>query len=136
MLQYIENVLLAEQGKDRWFWGLFLKTNPTELIGGIDLWRKGIPENRGFWIGKKFWGQGLMTEAVDPITDHAFDALGFEKLILSNALGNIRSRRVKEKMGAKLLGTRPSKFVNPAYTESETWELTKEAWGAYKKSCP
>jgi hypothetical protein len=32
-------------------------------------------------------------------TDHAFDHLGFERPIFSNALGNIRSRRVKERTG-------------------------------------
>lgn len=130
---FIENIILRNQGKDRWIWGIFLKTNPNELIGAIDLWRDGIPEHRGFWLGRKFWGQGLMTEAVAPITDYAFQKLGFEKLILSNAVGNTRSRRVKEKAGALLIGTRPTKFVDPKYQEAETWELTKENWFRIRK---
>jgi len=58
--------------------------------------------------------------------------LGFEALILSNALGNIRSRRIKEKSGAKWLRNEPAAFVNPAYTEREVWELTKSDWTARK----
>ena len=58
-----------------------------------------------------------MTEAVFPITDYAFDVLGFETLFFSNALGNEKSRRVKEKTGARLLRTEPAKFVNPSYAE-------------------
>lgn len=128
---YIENFILTHQGKERWMWGIFLKSNPFELIGGVDLWRNGKPENRGFWLGKKFWHQGIMTEAVKPIMDYAFDALGFEKMTLSNAVGNIRSRRVKEKTGARLIGTRPSKFASPNYTESEIWEISKADWKSH-----
>ena len=69
-----------------------------------------------------------MTEAVVPITSYAFNELGFEKLTLTNAAGNFRSRRVKEKTGALLIGRAPASFVNPQYTEHEIWELTKEAW--------
>lgn len=125
---FIENFILPNQGKDRWMWGIYLKDNSSELIGGIDLWRQGRPEHRGFWLGKKFWGMGYMTEAVKPVMDYAFDHLSFEKIILSNAVGNLRSRRIKEKTGATFIGTRPSKFVSPLYTESELWEITKENW--------
>ena len=48
---------------------MFLKTNPNELIGAVDLYRDGKPENRGFWLGKPFWKQGIMTEAVTVIMD-------------------------------------------------------------------
>ena len=69
-----------------------------------------------------------MTEAVGPVTQYAFETLGFEKMIFNNAKGNVRSRRVKEKSGARLIGVVPAKFVNPEYTEQEIWELTKEMW--------
>lgn len=131
---FLEQVILPAQGKDRWVWGLFLKENPKELMGCIDLWREGRPEHRGFWLGKKFWGRGYMTEAVRPVMDYAFANLGFECLIFSNAVGNRKSRRVKEKTGARFIGVRPAKFVDPALTEAETWELTKAAWEHFKTS--
>jgi [ribosomal protein S5]-alanine N-acetyltransferase len=125
---YISNYIKANQGKDMWFWGITLKTNPEEIIGSISLWRKCTPENRGFWLGTDFWGKGLMTEAVGPVNNYAFDTLNFEKLILSNALGNQLSRRIKEKNGARFLRTEPAKFVDPSYTEREVWELTRAEW--------
>lgn len=131
---FLENVILPAQGDDRWVWGLFLKTNPKELIGVIDLWRHGRPENRGFWLGRKFWGQGLMTEAVEPVIDYAFESLGFETLIFSNAVGNLKSRRVKEKTGARLIDVRPFAFVNPEYTHSEYWELRKPDWIEFRST--
>jgi len=76
-------------------------------------------------------GKGV-TEAVFPITDYAFDSLGFERLFFSNAVGNEKSRRVKEKTGARFLRTEPAKFVNPSYTEREIWELSKDEWRAFR----
>ena len=129
---FIERYILPNQGKDQWVWGLFLKTNPSELIGVIDLWRPGHPEHRGFWLGRPFWGQGFMSEAVIPITDYAFDFLGFETLIFANAVGNEKSKRLKEKSGARFLRIEPAQFINPAYTQNEIWELTKEQWQLHR----
>lgn len=125
---FLQKTILPEQGIKRWMWAIFLKNKRDEVIGTVDLWRKGRPENRGFWLAKQHWGKGLMTEALKPITDYAFNQLGFKKLIFANAVGNHRSRRIKEKTGAIYIGTRPEKFVNPEYKEKEIWELTKENW--------
>jgi RimJ/RimL family protein N-acetyltransferase len=73
-----------------------------------------------------------MTEAVVPVMDYAFNDLGFEKLIFSNALENIKSRRIKEKTGATLVGLRSANFVDPKLKQAETWELSKENWIKFK----
>jgi len=125
---FLEAVIWPKQGINRWAWALFEKEKRDEVIGIVDLWREGCPENRGFWLAKKHWGKGFMTEAVNPVMDYAFNELGFEKLVFSNAVGNVRSRRVKEKTGARFLEVRPAKFVSPQYTEQEVWELKKEDW--------
>jgi len=75
-----------------------------------------------------------MTEAEKPVMDYAFDVLGFEKLVLANAVGNPASRRIKEKIGAIFLRTEPAIYVNPSYTEREVWEFTKGSWKAFKTS--
>jgi RimJ/RimL family protein N-acetyltransferase len=128
--------LRPEQGQNRWVWALYLKTDLADPVGSVDLSRGGKSEHRGFWLAKKHWGQGLMTEATDAVTDYAFDILGFETMILSNALGNTRSRRIKQKAGAILLRTEPAQFVNPDYTQREVWELTKHAWRGRKTTTP
>lgn len=134
IVEFINSFILPNQGKNRWLWGIFLKQNPGELVGVVDLWREGKPENRGFWLARKLWGEGIMTEAVEPVTDYAFGELGFVKLVFANAVGNIASRRVKEKTGARLIDVRPAKFVDPKYTEHEVWELKKEDWLNFKSS--
>jgi RimJ/RimL family protein N-acetyltransferase len=124
--------VLPLQGQSRWVWALFLKTAPDEAIGIVDL-RRGEGENRGFWLARRFWSQGLMTEACDAVTDYAFGPLGFERLTLCNAVGNARSRRLKEKAGATFLRVEPAKFVDPALTMHEVWELRRADWLARRK---
>lgn len=131
---FLNQLIFPNQGMSQWLWGIFEKHNPVELIGAVHIWKEGRPENRGFWLGKQFWGQGYMTESVIPIMNFAFNELGFEKLVFTNAVGNIKSRRVKEKTGAKLIEVRPAKFVNPKYTEHEIWELNKSDWLDYAVS--
>ncbi len=127
VLTFFKNEVQPHQGKTLWQWGIFLKENPEKLIGSISI-RVSDVDNRGFWLAKPYWGHGYMTEAAEAVTDFAFDALGFEILRFTNAKGNIRSRRIKEKAGAKLVKVIPMKAVDPGYTESERWELKKEDW--------
>lgn len=129
---FISNMILPRQGKDRWCWGIFEKENLSEVIGAVDLWRVPHPENRGFWLAKKFWGKGFMTEAVAPITEYAFNHLGFDELFFTNALGNDRSRRVKEKTGAQFIEIRDAKFVDSRFSKTELWRLKKIEWITFK----
>lgn len=132
--KFFKSIVFPSLGIDRWFWGIFLKENPEEVIGAVDLWRDPVPENRGFWLARKYWNKGIMSEAVSPITNYAFEKLGFDKLILSNAVGNVASRKIKEKAGAVLVGVRDAKFATGEFNQAETWELTKKNW--QKKNRP
>ena len=125
---FLNSSIFPDQGKTQWMWGIFEKSNPETLIGCVHLWREGKPQNRGFWLGKPFWGKGYMTEAVEPVINYTFDKLDFETLIFANALGNTKSRRIKEKTGAKLIRVEPAKFVDPELKELEVWEFKKEDW--------
>lgn len=130
--EYYYKILLPKQGKDYWHWGIFLRDFPMETIGGLDLWRSSTIDNRGFWLARKHWGNGYMTEAASRINDHAFNDLGFEVLYFGNAVANVGSRKIKEKTGAVYTGTRPFKFVDPSVTESQNWKLTKDDWAKFQ----
>ncbi len=132
--EYLSNVILPDQGVRRWAWGIFLLTDPDSLVGCVELVKEGKPENRGFWLGKKFWNKGIMTEAVFPTIDCAFYDLGFEQLIFSNAAGNLASRKIKEKTGCELVDVRPAEFVDPTYTHQEIWTLSSKSWEKHKLS--
>ena len=131
---FLQSQVFPHQGTTYWFWVLFFKDKRDEVIGSLDLRRDEKLGNRGFWLAEPYWRRGLMTEAVVPTTDYAFERLGFERLVFSNAVGNDGSTRIKEKTGATYLGNKPAKFVSSEYTEAEWWELTKEAWRRFRSS--
>jgi RimJ/RimL family protein N-acetyltransferase len=60
--------------------------------------------------------------------NYAFNVIGFDKLVFANAVGNMRSRRIKEKGGARFIRLEPAEYVNPDYKHREVWELTKQEW--------
>ena len=127
-IDFIKKVVHPNQGKDNWFWAICIKEKPDTAIGLVELWRDGSPEHRGFWLAKKYWGRGFMPEATKAINSFAFEKLGFEKLILSNAKENVASRRVKEKTGARFLRFSKNIFVGEIERETELWEIKKEDW--------
>lgn len=60
--------------------------------------RKGDAEI-GYWVGKPFWGMGLVPEAVRALIARLRDGLGARDLWIGFCDGNDRSRRVAEKCG-------------------------------------
>ena len=126
--RFLKYKILPRQGRDLWMWALFLKEKPEELIGAIELRRKGDPGQRGFWLARHLWRKGLMSEAVLPVLDYAFYSLGFDRLILAHPAGNKASRRIKEKTHCRFIERRPKNFVNPNFKLAEIWELDKKTW--------
>lgn len=53
----------------------------------------------GYWIGKPFWGQGLMPEAVEAVIDYALTVLELTDLWCVYYDGNVTYQRVQEKCG-------------------------------------
>jgi RimJ/RimL family protein N-acetyltransferase len=75
------------------------------VIGGCGLVRLGDPDPElGYWIGVPYWGRGYATEAVRALIDHAFGALGCERLAGRARVSNPASRRVLEKCGFQWTG--------------------------------
>lgn len=110
-------------------WALIPRDGPDELIGIISLWPERPPERdqRGFWLDPDFQGRGLMTEAADRVTDHAFRTLGWPGLWLTNSLANRPSARVKERQGARLAATEPATYVGGPGTR-QIWRLEAADW--------
>ena len=53
----------------------------------------------GYWIGKPYWGRGLIPEACRVLLRYAFEELGMRAVWCGYYDGNIKSRRVQEKLG-------------------------------------
>lgn len=80
-----------------------------KLAGGITLGniRHGVSQSGhiGYWIGERYAGRGLMTDAVNVLVRHAFDTLRLHRVEAACIPGNARSIRVLEKAGFRREGT-------------------------------
>jgi len=131
-LTYVRDIALPAVARgEEWYWTLRLKTAPDQLIGGIGLKNSPKPgsENRGFWLGLPWHGQGLMTEAADAVTDYWFNTLKYPVLRVPKAVANIASRRVSEKQGMRVVATEERDYVS-GRTTAEIWEITADEWKA------
>ena len=73
-------------------------------IGSIGFHRAALAEKDdeyelGYWIGKPFWGKGIIPEAAREMLRYAFEELGLSRIWCGYYDGNERSRRVQEKLG-------------------------------------
>ena len=96
---------LNEYGKPDCFrYGIELKST-GELIGMIDVvgYRDGCPDI-GYCSGKRFWGNGYMTEALKSVRDELF-ANGYDTLLIEAVKENTGSNRVIQKCGFELTGS-------------------------------
>jgi [ribosomal protein S5]-alanine N-acetyltransferase len=126
-LSYYRDVALpAIQRGDEWQWTLRWKHSPEHHIGAISL-HKSRPDNRGFWLGLPWHGQGLMTEAVIAVNDFWFDVLKFPVLRAPKSVGNHASRRISEKTGMRIVATEERDFVSGRHP-CEIWEITAGEW--------
>lgn len=53
----------------------------------------------GYWIGKPYWGQGLIPEAVSALLSRGFNDLNLDAVWCGYYDGNTKSKRVCEKSG-------------------------------------
>ena len=84
----------------------------------------------GYWIGKPFWGRGMIPEAARALLRHAFLDLGMRAVWCGYYDGNEKSRRVQEKLGFVYHHTTKDLDV-PLLGEKRVGHvslLTKEQW--------
>jgi RimJ/RimL family protein N-acetyltransferase/ubiquinone/menaquinone biosynthesis C-methylase UbiE len=71
--------------------GIHLMDDTSRLTGKI-----------GYWIGRPYWGRGIVTEALKLMTEYAFEKFNINRLQATVYEGNTRSSRVLEKSGYEL----------------------------------
>ena len=82
----------------------------------------------GYWIGKAFWGQGIVPEVAKVLLNHGFHHLGLTRIYCGYYKGNEQSHRVQEKLGFRyqytvkdkmVLGTKREEIINVLERDSQ-----------------
>lgn len=119
------------------------KKDNNEAIGAISLKLNGSTDmterddecELGYWLGKPFWGNGYMPEAATELLRHGFENLGMTTIWCGYYDGNLKSKRVQEKVGFIYHHT-CNKVPVPLMNEiriGHTNYMTKEQWEKNKK---
>ena len=128
----IKNVF---NGKEAY--AICLKTD-NRAIGAIELKLNGHTDmterddecELGYWLGKPFWGQGIVPEAVKEMLRHAFEEIGMTTVWVGYYEGNAKSKRVQEKCGFRYRWKSEDVDV-PLLHEKRTGHvssMTKDQW--------
>jgi len=130
---YDDMVKCYERGEPQ-FYAMALKSDNL-LVGGVGLH---LPRNAtygegeieiGYWLGKAFWGRGLMSEAACAARDIGFSRPTTKCLGASTALDNVASQKVLTKIGLHNMGVTVRDFAAlRGENEINKWQLTRAQW--------
>lgn len=108
---------------------------PDALIGCIGCHHKGedgFPD-LGYWLGRPYWGQGVMSEAVEAMVGHLFSIWRVNALSAGYFNENAASKRVLNKMGFRDLGPKMYPcLARGAPVEGRIMRLSRAKWLARK----
>lgn len=84
-----------------------------------------------FLLERASWGQGLVTEAMTPVLDLAFDTLGLHRVFGDADPRNLGSRRVMEKLGfTREAHLRENWWLKGEWCDSLLYGLLDREWRA------
>ena len=105
----------AYEKNDNYQWAIVLKENGDEPIGSITA----VGGNDaiemihiGYCLGRNWWHQGIMSEALQAVMDFFFDTVGVNRIETRHDPNNPHSGMVMQKCGMKYEGTLRSSDKN------------------------
>ena len=106
--QVLEDWVPQYSKDDYYNWAIVLKANGPQPIGNISAMR--WDEDRtvpviGYCMGKRWWRQGIMTEALGAVIDFLFEQVGVKRIEAYHNPNNPHSGDVMRKCGMKFEGT-------------------------------
>jgi len=105
-LAFFKRALEAMERRERYEMAIVLKGTglPIGAVRFFHISREHLRTELGYWLGRKYWGQGYMTEAVNRMAQFGFEKLGFERMHAYCFTRNAGSIRVLEKAGFRQEG--------------------------------
>lgn len=106
-----------------------------EIMGSIglenDKRREGVNSKElGYWIGKKYWGKGYMTEAAKAVIDFAFEEFDLVVLAICTGPHNKRSQSVIKKCGFQFEGIQRKGYhiLDGTDRDNLVFSMLREEW--------
>ena len=110
-------------------WAIVLKDigEPIGSIAVVDQNEQAEVAHIGYCIGRKWWHQGITSEALKAVMDFMFDVVGANRIESRHDPRNPNSGKVMQKCGMKFEGTmRSSDINNQGLVDASYYALLKE----------
>jgi RimJ/RimL family protein N-acetyltransferase len=130
-IDLVEGIQLGFASGQLMKWGLALPAN-DRLIGTVTLFQPNFAHRRtemGYALGRPYWGQGYMKEALRAVVDYAFNSLDFHRIEADVDPRNEASLRTLERLGFKREGyLRERWHVGGETQDAVFYGLLKPEW--------
>ena len=123
---------ISKYNNNIYYWGIELK-EIGEIIGDISIVRleeAHLSCEIGYCMSRKYWGNGIMTEALKAVIDYLFAEVGFNRIAAKHDTNNVGSGKVMIKSGMSYEGTlRQVKLRNNnEFYDLAQYAILKEDW--------
>lgn len=126
---FIERTRLRYAREEGYWLGIWFRGELVGSIGFCDIDTDNRKAEIGYWLGKEYEGNGLVTQAVKVFIQHAFEELNLNKVEIGAAADNQRSRAIPEKLGFRREGElRDYEFLNGRFLHRVMYGLRAEEW--------
>jgi len=136
---YIDDALKRYGNGKFYDWGLEYKAD-GRLIGTCGFTSVNLNQNVcevGYVLSKKYWGRGLVPEALERVIDLAFNYFGFDKVEARFFEGNTKSKKVMLKSGMTFEKTDKNQWhVKGEYKTVHTYSITRDEFESRKTYIP
>ena len=131
--EYLEEIRTGLRTRSFFQWGLARRSD-DHVLGTCTLFAYHEPCRRaevGFILGRRHWGQGLMTEGFQALLRHSFEELGLRRLEADTDPRNTGSIRLLERMGFQREGLMRERWeVGGEIQDSVLFGLLRREWMA------
>ena len=122
--EWVENY----KNEDFYLWAIVLKET-NETIGTtsvVSMIEKAESMEVGYAISRKYWGQGIMTEAFTAVIRYLFEEVGILRVSSRHDPNNPASGKVMQKCGLKYEGTlRQSDWNNQGICDTAHYSILR-----------
>lgn len=136
LLGFIEEARTKNYGDSGFHWairdraGMFTEA-PGTALGMIGARPTDVPGRGdvGYWLGKPYWGEGIMREALTAVLDLCFGDFDQVKVEAEIFTTNSRSKKLVESLGMQLEGTiRSAHLKRGQWVDAHIYGILREEW--------
>ncbi len=109
--------------------GIWYKNALAGVVGFNDIDWLDRKAEFGYWLGAKYQGHGLVTQACRALTTYSFIELGLNRVEILCATDNFKSRAIPERLGFTQEGIlRQAQWLHHRFVDLVIYAMLAEDW--------